>query len=282
MSELDRPRGGRFFRALIRHQGKDYPLGLFISVWDAALAYNMASEAIGRGAKPPNEIPLSHRPTPETVRLINAKVRARLGLPKPPIRNDSYPPSDAELTTFLEITVIGFWRDQASRDGEQGHSKGLDVAARRILLGAELLFWNRGQSFREEVMAEILVRRLNGALGRSDLPRAILDDDRDDSSQLAWWLALPDHLASRRGFREEVEYRYPELFQGTEAPSQGWAEILGVAPPFSIEKVRRAYRSKSRHAHPDAGGTENAFVRLSAAYQEALDYLGHSRRSRPT
>ena len=49
-----------------------------------------------------------------------------------------------------------------------------------------------------------------------------------------------------------------------------------IAPPHTLERIRAAYRARSREAHPDAGGSDAAFVRLRAAYEEARAYLGSS------
>jgi hypothetical protein len=42
--------------------------------------------------------------------------------------------------------------------------------------------------------------------------------------------------------------------------------------PFTTGRVRAAYRARSRTLHPDAGGSESAFIRLREAYDEALAY----------
>ncbi|KAJ1447685.1 DnaJ domain-containing protein, partial [Pelagophyceae sp. CCMP2097] len=41
---------------------------------------------------------------------------------------------------------------------------------------------------------------------------------------------------------------------------------LGVAEDASAEDIRRAYRQKSKTAHPDKGGTEEVFKKLGEAY----------------
>ena len=52
----------------------------------------------------------------------------------------------------------------------------------------------------------------------------------------------------------------------------GWAAVLGIGPPFSLEQVRAAYRSRSKEVHPDLGGNPDEFVRLQSAYEQALRY----------
>jgi len=46
--------------------------------------------------------------------------------------------------------------------------------------------------------------------------------------------------------------------------------VLGVAAPATANEVRRAYRRLAKEHHPDAGGEETAFVRIQAAYEEAI------------
>lgn len=48
-------------------------------------------------------------------------------------------------------------------------------------------------------------------------------------------------------------------------------ETLGVPPTASPEDVRRAFRSKSRKAHPDSGGSKEELQKLSAAYHVLID-----------
>jgi hypothetical protein len=52
---------------------------------------------------------------------------------------------------------------------------------------------------------------------------------------------------------------------------------LGLKLPCSVEQVEQAFSRKVRTAHPDRGGDVESFVRLRAAYLEALALLGGSR-----
>ncbi len=49
-----------------------------------------------------------------------------------------------------------------------------------------------------------------------------------------------------------------------------WHEVLGVKQDASKADIRNAFRSLSRIHHPDAGGDEEDFKRLRAAYDEGL------------
>ncbi len=48
-------------------------------------------------------------------------------------------------------------------------------------------------------------------------------------------------------------------------------EILGIAPDASNDEVRLAYRSKVKEAHPDAGGSNEAFSEVVLAYEVLMD-----------
>lgn len=57
----------------------------------------------------------------------------------------------------------------------------------------------------------------------------------------------------------------------TPPPSQPrpWHEVLEVSPTASLETIDAAYRSLARKAHPDQGGSAEAFAELSRALREA-------------
>ena len=286
VARLARPRGGRAFRAAIR-QGKgngiEVHLGLYETRGLAALAYATAAGLLGRGV-PTVHAPTAEEPTAEEVRAVVARVRRRLGIIDGPARRDAVEaaPATEDLLTFFEVIVVGFWRGQASADDSDHPDAGLDAAARRLASSASLLFWSRSSGHPDplDAMTELVARRLGAAFRRPDVTRAVLDDDGDEPWRVARWLVLPDVFPGRRarGFREEVRRLYAESFKaehdddddgnGNSRPP-GWALLLGLTPPF----VRAAYRTCSRAAHPDAGGSDSAFIRLRAAYEEALAYL---------
>ena len=276
VTQLPRSRGGRRFLAKIRRKGVEVHLGVYESAGLAGFAFNVASEAIGRGPRPPNEIPGAEQPDAEGVWRITSRVRRRLGLDPPPRRSEEVPPDPEALLTLFEVTVVGFWRDQAARSDA---TSGVDASARRLAEAARLVFWSpsSGHPPPSDAIGRLVARRLEQAFRRADLTRAILDDDGDEDWRVARWLVLPDVFPIARGFRDEVRFLYPELFEGESIPSSGpgvphWAAVLGVEPPISVEKVRDAYRARSKSAHPDAGGSHVEFVRLRAAYEEARDY----------
>jgi len=58
------------------------------------------------------------------------------------------------------------------------------------------------------------------------------------------------------------------------AAAPAWCLVLGIGYPCSLEEVRRAFRAGVLKAHPDHGGTSEAFVRLKTAYDHALKEVG--------
>lgn len=274
VSLLARSRGGRQFLAKIRHKGVEVHLGIYESAGLAGFAFNVAWDAIGRGSRPPNQVLPGEQPDAEQVWRISSRVRRRLGLDPPLKTTEEVPPDPEALLTLFEITVVGFWRDQAARSDA---GAGLDAASRRLAEAARLVFWSPsiGHPSPSEAIARLVARRVDQAFRRADVTRVILDDDGDEDWRVARWLALPDVHPLGRGFRDEVRFLYPELFEGEGGHATGiphWAVVLAVDPPFSAAKVREAYRARSKSVHPDAGGSHADFVRLRAAFEEARDY----------
>jgi hypothetical protein len=60
---------------------------------------------------------------------------------------------------------------------------------------------------------------------------------------------------------------------GETAERPEFMAVLGLLPPYTLEDVREAYRQKVLAAHPDRGGNAADFVRLSEAYDRALEYV---------
>lgn len=272
VSELARARGGRGFRATIRHKGVEVHLGLYETASLAGFAFNVASAAIGRAVAPPNEIPLAGGPSADRVRAITGQVRRRMGLDRRDRRESAERPTVEALLTFFEITVVGFWRSQVA-DDHTGNA--LDAAAHRIVEAARLLFWERlpRSPSPDDAASDLLARRLDVTFRRPDLTREVLDDDGDDPWRVARWLAIPETSAVGRGFREEVRHLYADHLGVEDDTPSAWPEVLGITPPLSFRQARGAYLRRSKTHHPDAGGTSAEFVRLNAAYEQAIAYF---------
>jgi len=50
-------------------------------------------------------------------------------------------------------------------------------------------------------------------------------------------------------------------------------KALGLLPPYTIEDVKQAFKSKAKSAHPDGGGSTREFVQLREAYTQAVEFM---------
>jgi hypothetical protein len=276
VTELAAGLGAPRYRARIgRGKGRQVNLGLYDSRWLAAVAYNLAAEALHGHGRSLNEIPESEQPDADQVRRIAMRVRDRLGLNRWIERREDRPPDADRLLSLHEITVVGFWRDQLAAHGAHS-SREIDLAARRLVDATHLLFWSQssGHPTPLEALSQLLSRRLYQTYRRADLAREILEDVKDDELEISRWLVLPEDWAGA-GFRASIGRVYAELLgsaaaDATAAPQ--WAAVLRISPPFNSGQVRSAYRARSRAVHPDSGGNDEEFIFLKAAYDQAMEY----------
>ena len=276
---MPRARWGRSYRATIRRgKGVVVHLGLYESPWLAAIAHDYAAELLKK-SRPPLRIPRDEEPTAEEVRATRDRVRTRLGLDARERGLREFPPTTEELLTLFEVTVVPFWRSQAASDQGDRPGSGIDAAASRLVESAQVLFWARsaGHPTPIEAMSRLLSRRLELAFRRSDLTRDVLDDAGDDPLGVARWLVYPDEAnGARPVFQEHIRLLYSDVFEvgvkGDPGARPAWAIRLELNPPFNLQRVRAAFLNLSRTVHPDAGGSETAFVRLREAYEEGVEY----------
>ena len=50
-------------------------------------------------------------------------------------------------------------------------------------------------------------------------------------------------------------------------------EILGLLPPVTLEDVKQAYLVRARESHPDRGGSQEEFVRVQQAFEDATEFV---------
>lgn len=78
-----------------------------------------------------------------------------------------------------------------------------------------------------------------------------------------------DSSRSRRPFAQPSKSNLPQ-----------WCITLRLAAiPASVDAVQAAFRVAAKTAHPDAGGTFNAFVTIDRAYREGLAHFAKFRRA---
>ena len=66
----------------------------------------------------------------------------------------------------------------------------------------------------------------------------------------------------------------PNPPDGGTGSSPGWAQVLGITFPCTLATAKRAFRSKAKTAHPDSGGSPDAFRRVKEAFDAASQHLG--------
>lgn len=91
-------------------------------------------------------------------------------------------------------------------------------------------------------------------------------------------LLAADILGYRRGWAWQQYQRIgmpdpePSSQHTTTDPINRALQLVGVCKPFTLEQLKAAYRKKALEAHPDTGGSHEAFLALSDAYQELQAY----------
>ncbi len=76
----------------------------------------------------------------------------------------------------------------------------------------------------------------------------------------------PNGEQRHRGFRDAEEFqRYYAEAGGVSSLS-----VLGLLPNATKAQIKRAYKQLAHKAHPDRGGSHDAFIRLNQAYERAM------------
>ncbi len=99
------------------------------------------------------------------------------------------------------------------------------------------------------------------------------DQDTPEDNLRAIYLALEDlRMIEKRGLRDLVGNA---LLQIAAPRQRTWRDVLGLDPGVDWRRgdIEHAYRAKAREAHPDAGGSPEAFVELQRAYAAAIAEL---------
>ena len=93
-------------------------------------------------------------------------------------------------------------------------------------------------------------------------------------------VVLKTYAIARRDLEREAALRFgwtlnpspPAGPDGSSTP--GWAVVLGVSMPCTLTQAKRAFRSAAKTAHPDNGGTAEAFRQVKEAFDAAAQQLG--------
>lgn len=84
--------------------------------------------------------------------------------------------------------------------------------------------------------------------------------------------AIAKHIEAIRGQERWGVGTVEQAFMGYDAlpaPKTAWWEILGVDRNATDEEIRAAYRQRVKETHPDAGGSEEEFLKVQAAFEAA-------------
>ncbi|WP_323674924.1 J domain-containing protein [Halorubellus sp. PRR65] len=76
------------------------------------------------------------------------------------------------------------------------------------------------------------------------------------------------HLGGRLPFEVPVVEWYDEDADPEDVVRDAF-DVLGLSPSADVDAVRAAYRDRVKEAHPDHGGSEDAFARVREAYATA-------------
>ena len=86
--------------------------------------------------------------------------------------------------------------------------------------------------------------------------------------------AVAKHIDALRGQDRWGVGSIEQAFSGyTALPSVGqtsgesWWDVLGVTPLTSTDEIKAAYRAAAKGAHPDVGGSADAFSRVQSAWE---------------
>lgn len=91
--------------------------------------------------------------------------------------------------------------------------------------------------------------------------------------------AIGMHLNALRGMERWGIGTLDQAFAGYMALPETagvdpWWKVLGCEdPPATAVQLDQAYRAAARQAHPDSGGSHDAFVRVQRAYREGQEAL---------
>jgi hypothetical protein len=92
--------------------------------------------------------------------------------------------------------------------------------------------------------------------------------------------AIALHLDAMRGMDRWGVGTLDQAFAGFQALPETaggdpWWKVLGAEDPIRTgDELQAAYREAARRAHPDKGGSQEAFVRVQRAFEQGREALG--------
>ncbi len=110
-------------------------------------------------------------------------------------------------------------------------------------------------------------------------------DERTAPSRAEWYAEHPEALQTIALDRHELEqtgkvstgtgwgpttYYLTPPESNSAHPVPSYFAMLELTPPCTVADVKRAYKRKARELHPDNGGSNDEFLALQHAYEQAL------------
>ncbi|GAX45711.1 putative DnaJ domain-containing protein [Tolypothrix sp. NIES-4075] len=87
------------------------------------------------------------------------------------------------------------------------------------------------------------------------------------------------YIATTLGYKSGWVWHQLKSQQQTQQVSQPLSQLqeslnlLKLDIPFTLEELKRSYRTKALQLHPDQGGSHESFVALNEAYKYLINYL---------
>ncbi len=105
-------------------------------------------------------------------------------------------------------------------------------------------------------------------------PKALACDKWRTVGENLWSIAKT--IEATRGIERWGSVTMEQAFAGYTALPQktedSWPEVLGVAQAASMDEILLAYRTKAKTTHPDGGGSQEAFIRIQRAFENAKQF----------
>lgn len=79
-----------------------------------------------------------------------------------------------------------------------------------------------------------------------------------------------DHTFKYQQYQSYEDKQRRPGAQYTGATQEDCFKILGLAQPCTVDDIKRAFKKLALKAHPDVGGSKEAFQKINTAKQEAL------------
>lgn len=183
--------------------------------------------------------------------------------PRPSVRWSELPSGEWGIRGIGPVPAAGATVEVTTRDGRKSLQQIIEIVDSGVNDYGET-WW---LASRREAVNQEQQERANR---KQEQDRARREEQHKRARE-AWerWQQSGDSSRSRRPFTQPGQTILPQ-----------WCVTLKLAAiPASVDAVQAAFRVAAKTAHPDAGGTFEAFVIVDRAYREGLAHFARSRRA---